>query len=177
MRAVAKIGVVLWPLAAGAADLPRQACDTSVYPLSSPLTRFEDHGDGTVTDKESNLMWMRCAAGQTWSAGTCAGEASPLTWQSAQAAAQAINQRGAFFYSDWRLPQIPELASIAERQCQNPRINLTIFPHTPAALFWTATSRQTAGEAFAFVLSFGPDGVNYEPKEAKHDVRLVRTAP
>ncbi len=175
---VLRAALLIIPLGAAAADPPRQVCDTSRYPLSSPTTRFEDHGDGTVTDTQSKLMWMRCAAGQTWTRGTCAGRAAALSWQSARDAAQAVNKAGTFFYGDWRIPQVSELAGIAERQCSNPRINLAIFPETPAEPFWTATSRQTAdSESFAFVLSFGADGVKYENKQEKHVVRLVRTAP
>jgi hypothetical protein len=182
VRAAFGGALLLWPLLwtlAAAADGPKQqVCDTTQYPLSSPTSRFEDHGDGTVTDKQSNLMWMRCAAGQRWSAGSCLGEPSALTWNAAQGVAQSINKSGNFFYNDWRIPQIPELAGIAERQCRDPRINLSVFPNTPADDFWTASTRQTTGTAaFAFVLSFGPSGVRYESKEEKHHVRLVRTAP
>jgi hypothetical protein len=119
-------------------------------------------------------MWMRCAVGQTWAQGTCAGVPATLTWQAALDAAQAINKRGNFFFNDWRLPQVPELAGIAERQCKNPRINLTVFPATPSVAFWTATSRpSTTVEAFAFVLGFGADGVKYVSKDETHDVRLT----
>jgi hypothetical protein len=163
---------------AWADEAPAQSCDVSVYPLSTPTSRFEDNGDGTVTDKASKLMWIRCALGQTWANGTCSGAAAALTWQGAIDAAQAINKRGKFFFGDWRLPQVPELAGIAERQCSNPRINLTVFPGTPSAAFWTATSRpSTAVEASAFVLGFGADGIRYVSKEEMHDVRLVRTTP
>jgi hypothetical protein len=159
-------------------DAPTQRCDVSLYPLSTPTARFEDNGEGTVTDKQSKLMWMRCAVGQTWAGGTCSGAATALTWQAGLDAAQAINKRGNFFFSDWRLPQVPELAGIAERQCTNPRINLAVFPGTPSAAFWTATSRpSTAVETFAFVLGFGADGIKYVSKEEMHNVRLVRTAP
>jgi len=155
-----------------------QTCDTSVYALSSPSTRFEDHGDGTVTDKQSNLMWMRCSVGQTWTAGRCAGAASALTWSQAMEAAGALNASGQFFFKDWRLPKLPELASITERQCKQPRINLQIFPDTPAAAYWSATSRQSETvEPLAFTLSFGPEGVSYTAKTEQHDVRFVRTAP
>jgi len=161
-----------------AADAPAQTCDVSLYPLSTPTTRFIDNNDGTITDKASKLMWMRCALGQSWVNGTCSGSAAALTWQGAQGAAQEINKRGNFFFSDWRLPQVPELAGIAERQCKNPRINLTVFPGTPPVAFWTATSRpSTAVESFAFVLGFGADGITYVSKEETHDVRLVRTTP
>ncbi len=162
--------------------------------MSSPTSRFEDAGDGTVTDKQSKLMWMRCSIGQSWTQGTCAGQSALLNWAEAEQAAKGVNKKGQFFYSDWRLPQLPELASIAERQCKSPRINLEIFPNTVPDFFWSATSRpagaasappgstaaaSAAGETpeyFAFVLSFGPDGVSYVNKQEPHDVRLVRSA-
>ncbi len=170
--------MVLWSTVGFAADVPSQSCDVSLYPLSTPTSRFTDNGDGTVTDNQSKLMWMRCALGQTWAAGTCSGAATALTWQAALDAARAINERGSFFFKDWHLPQVPELAGIAERQCKNPRINVTVFPGTPSVAFWTATSRpSTAPEPFAFVLGFGADGIHYVSKAEAHDVRLVRTAP
>ncbi len=162
--------------------------------MSSPTSRFEDGNDGTVTDKQSKLMWMRCAVGQNWNQNTCAGQSSSLSWTDGVKAAEAVNKSGKFFYSDWRLPQLPELASITERQCRSPRINLEIFPNTPADLFWSATSRPPGAassppgsgsasaapaetpEHFAFALSFGPDGVTYANKLEQHDVRLVRSA-
>jgi hypothetical protein len=167
----AAIGISL-PLAA------QQKCDTSAYPLSAPTDRFQDHADGTVTDKRSQLMWLRCAAGQGWSTGRCRGAAKAMSWQGAQAFATETNKQGSFFYADWRLPKVHELAMIAERQCSNPRINLVVFPDTPAASFWSASARPTdRSEAGAFVLGFGADGVSYEDKTELHFVRLVRTGP
>jgi hypothetical protein len=170
--------LALWANPGVGAVAAGQSCDVGTYPLSTPTERFTDNGDGTVTDHGSNLMWMLCAVGQTWTKATCNGAATALTWQGALDAAQAINKRGNLFFNDWRLPQVPELAGIAERQCKNPRINLTVFPGTPSAAFWTATSRPSATvEAFAFVLGFGADGIKYVSKEETHDVRLVRNAP
>jgi hypothetical protein len=100
-----------------------------------------------------------------------------LSWQEALGRTGSLNTSGAYFFSDWRLPQLPELASIAERQCRNPRINLTLFPDTPPAAYWSATARPSSNiEASAYVLSFGPEGVQYDSKEEKHLVRLVRSA-
>jgi hypothetical protein len=156
----------------------QQRCDTSAYPLSTPTDRFVDHADGTVTDKRSQLMWLRCAGGQRWSDGRCSGAATAMSWQDAQAFAVAAGKQGAFFYADWRLPKVHELAAIAERQCSHPRINLAVFPDTPPAPFWSASIRPAErGEAGAFVLSFGADGVSHEDKTALHFVRLVRTGP
>lgn len=160
------------------ADAPTQTCDVTRYPLSTPTARFADNGDGTVTDSASKLMWMTCSLGQTWTQAGCVGAASALTWQGALDAALAMNKRAKVAFGDWRVPQLRELAGIAERQCKNPRINLTVFPGTPSAAFWTASSRpSTTVEPFAFVLGFGADGVQYVSKEEPHPVRLVRTSP
>jgi hypothetical protein len=183
LRWAASAGVLLFPLIATAAASERtlaagaQTCDTTLYPLSTPTARFTDSSDGTVTDSESKLMWLRCALGQTWSGTSCLGQPLLLSWQEAAEQAGTLNKSGQYFFSDWRLPQLPELASIAERQCRNPRINLTVFPATPAAAYWSATARPTGHvEASAYVLSFGPEGVQYVSKEERHLVRLVRSA-
>ena len=152
-----------------------QTCDTQSYPLSSPVERFKDNGDGTLTDKQSNLTWMRCSLGQVWSGSACTGTPITYTWQTAQDAASKLDHEGGYAGRvDWRVPQIPELAMIAERQCSNPRINLALFPGTPMTYFWTATTRRGKGmEGFAYVLSFGPEGAGYKKKEESFDVRLV----
>lgn len=154
-----------------------QTCDTRAYALSAPPERFTDNGDGTLTDKQSGLTWMRCSLGQTWAGSTCKGEPRTYSWQAAQSAASALNEQGGFAgHTDWRMPHIPELAMIVERQCANPRINLQLFPATFAAYFWTATARRGAGmEAEAYVLSFGPEGAGHQPKTALHLARLVRS--
>jgi hypothetical protein len=155
-----------------------QVCDTRNYALSAPAEKFRVNGDGTVSDPQSRLMWQRCSAGQAWVESSCAGDAQNFTWSSAQDIAKQVNERGAYFYNDWRLPSIRELAMIAERECKSPRINLTVFPNTPADVYWTATSRRSSEPAgSAFGLSFGADGVSYFNKAEAHHVRLVRSAP
>jgi hypothetical protein len=152
-----------------------QTCDTQSYPMSAPVERFKDNGDGTLTDIQSKLTWMRCSLGQVWTGTTCTGTPSSHTWQSAQDAANKLDHEGGYAnHLDWRVPHIPELATIAERQCANPRINLTLFPATPAVYFWTATTRRGPGmDAFAYVISFGAEGAKYKSKEEKLNVRLV----
>jgi hypothetical protein len=164
------------PLSA-ATSAAAQTCDTSLYPFSTPTVRFTDNGDGTVTDTQSRLMWLRCALGQRWSGKSCLGQPALLDWQQALGRTASLNAGGQYFFSDWRLPQLPELASIAERQCQNPRINLTLFPGTRPAAYWSSTARPSGdAEASAYTLSFGPEGVQYDSKQEQHLVRLVRSA-
>ncbi len=174
--------VVLWIAAAawmaGLAEAhAAQRCDTSTYPLSSASSRFRTDADGTVTDTRSRLMWMRCSAGQTWAGNHCAGPAGSMSYAAAQAMADEINRRGTAFYNDWRVPRMPELASIAERQCAEPRINLEVFPDTPPEFYWTATSRGGQGaDGFGFALSFGDEGFRFVDRSEASHLRLVRNA-
>jgi Protein of unknown function (DUF1566) len=159
-----------------------QICDTRLYALSSPTSQFEDHLDGTVTDKKSNLMWMRCSLGQALANGRCKGSASVLSWAAAQAQAQAVNQAGRHFFNDWRVPSLRELGTLTERQCTAPRVNLVIFPDTPAAAYWSGSSRVSAephGPAanFAYTVSFADQGIQVQDKDELQHLRLVRTAP
>jgi hypothetical protein len=154
-----------------------QVCDTRAYPLSAPTTRFEDNGDGTVTDRATKLMWMRCSGGQQWAGGSCSGQASAYDWRAAQNLAGDVNVNGSLFFNDWRVPSLRELASIVERECTDPRVNLTVFPNTPAGLYWTASARPGVdAPTLAYALSFGNDGVVPLPKDKQHHVRLVRDA-
>ena len=155
----------------------QQTCDLGRYPPSAPTERYVLQDDGTAVDTAARLMWMRCSVGQAWTGATCAGTPRLLDWQAAQQAAQDINRSGSLFYNDWRLPQIRELALIAERQCDNPRINLFVFPQTPAAFYWTATARPgDASGTAAMALSFGPQGLQAADRRTAFHVRLVRSA-
>ena len=150
-----------------------QTCDTRSYPMSTPVGRFTNNGDGTLFDLEPDLTWMRCSLGQVWTGKTCTGTPATYTWKSAQEAADKLNREGGYAnHHDWRVPQIAELASIVERQCANPRINLTLFPATPPVYFWTATTRRGPGMD-AYAISFGADGPKHPSKEEMFNVRLV----
>ena len=149
-----------------------QKCDTHTYPLSIHAEQFKDNGDGTLTDNQSKLTWMRCSLGQVWSGTTCVGKPGTYTWESAKVEACKLNEQGGYAgHSDWRVPQIPELAMIVERQCSNPRTNIALFPSTPANYFWTATEPADPGNAY--VLSFGDEGAKYKNRGESLSVRLV----
>jgi hypothetical protein len=158
----------------------QQVCDTRKFTLSAPAAQFEDNADGTVTDTASKLMWLRCSDGQQWADGGCTGQPASHSWQSAGQRAAEINRLGIFFFNDWRVPQLRELATITERQCKNPRINLAVFPQTPPAHYWTASARPNQNvpitDGFAFALAFDVEGMRYTDKQDALHVRLVRSA-
>jgi hypothetical protein len=170
--------LLLGALALSSALHAGQNCRTENL-ASAPTERFEDNGDGTVTDRKTMLMWMRCAAGQAWHEGACKGAPDPKTIGEANEFAERVNAAGDYFFNDWRVPSLPELASIAERWCTAPRINLTVFPETPSEFFWSRSVRSSGPEGAPqrYALSFGAEGVDFMPEDESHHVRLVRHAP
>ena len=117
-----------------------QNCVSSI-PDPAPDARYLMNSDGTVVDRNTGLMWMRCAVGQTWDATqkTCTGTAAAFTWKAALAEVQTVNGTGYAGYQDWRLPNLRELTSLVRYACPDPAINLNAFPATPSMVFWTST--------------------------------------
>lgn len=107
--------------------------------------------------------------------GQCQGVAQQVSWPQAREHAERINREGQFFFNDWRLPNMREMALITERACRNPRINLQVFPQTPAAAYWTGGLKSVGGyEPQAFFMDFGPGGMGHDDQQRLHYVRLVR---
>ena len=135
-----------------------------------PDDRYDIHGDGTVTDTVTGLMWMQCSLGQDPDA-NCSGNATEHNWQEALEAAEASTSAT---YTDWRLPNIKELSSLAARDRYNPAINSTIFPNTSSDWYWSASPVAYSSD-YAWQLNFsvGYDG-NYN-RYSDYHVRLVRS--
>jgi hypothetical protein len=168
---------LLLAAAGAAAQSSPPVCDAQTSSL--PAERFHDNGDGTVTDKQSQLVWMRCAAGQQWRSAQCAGNATRFGWDEARKHVERFNRRGDAFHDEWRVPALRELASITDRRCATPRTNVDVFPQTPSAGFWTTTARPRADDVSdrVFVLNFGAAGVLASSKVERHHLRMVRTGP
>lgn len=144
---------------------------------------FIDHGDGTVTDTRSGLMWMRPAVGQTWENGKCKGEALPLLWNDGEAWQAFENDakplRCDFAnYLDWRLPTIDELKNLVYPG-MNPALDEQAFPAQSGRYFWTS-SRSDArspveylNQPIIFALRSGVLGYSANDSQREH-VRLVR---
>ncbi|MEE2025785.1 MULTISPECIES: Lcl C-terminal domain-containing protein [Alkalimonas] len=131
--------------------------------------RYRDNGDGTVTDIQTNLTWMRCVQGlHEWTGSACirVDKRTPwaMSWEEAQNVAKNVSFAG---YSDWRLPTADELDTLVlcpagrslsarpdgryvvhtDGSCHGsdfdrPKINSNAFPDTPSERFWTSTSVQ-----------------------------------
>jgi len=111
---------------------------------TTPDSRYIISADNiTVVDSITGLMWQRCVVGL--SGANCSnGEEMQSDWGSAVAAAQS-NSTGGF--TDWRLPNIQELVSLAALDRRDPAINATVFPNASDRETWTSTPGLTTSSS------------------------------
>lgn len=145
-----------------------QTCRNDIL-ATAPDSRFQDNGNGTVTDLATGLIWKQCAEGLT-GVDCATGSPSTFTWQQALQHAADHDFAGSAL---WRLPNKNELASLVERRCSNPAINTISFPNTPSSAFWSSSPH--AGYSYgAWSVDFGYGYVSYNYKSYQRYVRLVR---
>lgn len=135
---------------------------------------LSDNGDGTVTDPRSGLMWDQCSIGQ-YNGSQCQGLPQDMTWQQALQRVQVLNQSGWRGHSDWRLPNVKELASLVRRDGSRPAIDTTRLVNTPDMAYWTSTSNWHVVR-MAWAVFFGEGTVFPMDKTALARMRVVRTA-
>src|SRR2546428_698835 len=115
----------------------------------APLA-YVDHGDGTVTDVNTGLMWEKLSHD-----GTVHDDHNTYTWANAISGHVAtLNFTSFAGYNDWRLPNVRELQSIVNYQNVNPAVssasafNTHCAPGCPATTcsctasgdYWSPTS-------------------------------------
>jgi len=119
---------------------------------------FRDNGNGTISDRATNLMWSKADSG------------NGMNWQSALAWVQARNAEKHLGYNDWRLPNAKELQTIVDyarspetsrSAAIDPAFNVTIITNeigqADYPYYWTATTHaggMHGGEAAVYV-AFG----------------------
>lgn len=124
-----------------------------------PSGDLNDHGNGTVTDNRTGLMWQQD------------GDA-PLDWEGALSYCQDLYMAD---HDDWRLPNIKELESIVDStRISKPAIDLVAFPNTPpSSWYWSSTAE--AGEpSYAWYVYFGYGYASNNSMNANYNVRCVR---
>lgn len=140
-------------------------------PPDNPDHIYVDHGDGTVTDTRTGLMWKQCVEGL--SVGDCIIPSDDLfSWDNALVHAESSTFAG---YTDWRLPNIQELRSLVEH-CSASAINESLFPNNKASEVWTSSPTAFSTNS-AWVVDFVSGRTSHIPRIATDRmVRLVRTA-
>lgn len=144
-------------------------CRDDITP-STPTSRFTINNNGTVTDNQTGLMWMRCSLGQMWDGTTCTGDAATYPWAEALATADDYNFAD---FTDWYLPNVKELTSIVETACHSPAINQTVFPNALNSSYWSSSPYAYYYGYSAWYVNFN-DGYGSSYKKGNVHVRLVR---
>lgn len=92
-----------------------------------------------VQDNITGLIWQGCPAGLT-GAGCDIGQPNRTIWEEALSYCQNLNWGNS---SNWRLPNLRELRSIANERRISPSIDVDAFPNTKPSDFsdyWTSTT-------------------------------------
>ncbi|NVK54267.1 MAG: DUF1566 domain-containing protein [Alteromonadaceae bacterium] len=148
-----------------------QECLSSAVETTPEDAFTETDTAETVLHTTTNLVWQRCAVGQTWDGDTCTGEAEPMTWQQALTYAQQFDSER---LEGWRVPNVKELSSLTERNCVRPAINSGIFPATPKDSFWTSTPSYN-DPLRAWTVAFFNASHSIKEKQLSVYLRLVKT--
>jgi hypothetical protein len=125
-----------------------------------PNPRFTDHGNGTVTDNLTNLVWLKNAnafGGKTWT--------QALADCAALASGQADLTDGSTA-GQWRLPSVRELKSLVCANYASPALANTAgtgqwtagnpFSSVQSGFYWSGTSfANTTGNAWIVVINVG----------------------
>ncbi len=108
--------------------------------------RYKDFKDGTVEDTRTGLMWKQCSEGATGLACTSAIPSAFTNPTDVTKRLTDVNAASATLglgYSDWRIPNVKELASLVDRCAKNDNNNITIdniiFPNTKAGSYISGT--------------------------------------
>lgn len=122
--------------------------------LSSPIPRFVDNTDGTVTDRLTGLIWLQDA-----------DRFGEVTWEQALENVKnlATGNCGLSDNSkpgDWRLPNIKELFSLIDYGKSDPIIPddaRDAFRNVRSSIYWTSTTLAAAPTlAWMMTLGIGP---------------------
>ncbi len=130
---------------------------------------YTDNGDGTVTDNATGLIWQKCSRGQNNDA-TCSGTATTSNWSTAVSYCNSLTLAG----KTWRLPNVNELKSIADRtKPTSPAIDTTYFPNIIAAGYLSSTTSTSSTTTNAWYAHFNNGLVNYSSQTSNLYVRCV----
>jgi len=127
---------------------------------------FKDNGDGTVTDNNTGLMWMKATADTNGD--NVIDSDDMLNWQDAKNYCENLILGG---HSDWRLPNIVELKTIIDYGRSDPAID-PVFSCV-SSYYWSATT-DAGFTGLAWVVYFYDGGDGWYHKSNSFYVRCVR---
>jgi len=137
--------------------------------------RFTANGDNTVTDKNSGLLIVQDP--------TQLGEdfQRAMTYEEAEKAIAALNEKGHAGFKDWRLPTVEELCGMLDRTKHDPCYDTGIFKGKFDNWYWSgdqcAWTRQEDGSyTAAWCVGSNAGTVSNVVKDDHNYVRPVRSS-
>ena len=133
---------------------------------------FTDNADGTVTDKNTGLMWQKHDDGNRHNWYQASGTVHKTHNPTAKDVCGSLTLGS---HSDWRLPTKKELMSIADYGIPSPgpMIMTTYFPDAYSAWYWSSTT-YAGSPGLAWYMDFNNGDVGDYDKDYIDHVRCVR---
>jgi hypothetical protein len=132
---------------------------------------YTDNGNGTVTDSATGLVWQKCSAGDALE--DCSGSDENnryYSWSKAISYCELLILGG---ISDWRLPNINELRSIADySKSTAPKIDTSAFPNTSSSRYYFSSTHHVANTWRVMAISFNSGLVTNVGKEYVYQNRV-----
>ncbi len=155
----------VWAIQEPAPETPRVSADK----------RFIDHGDGTITDTRTGLMWMKQDSYQHtghWK-----------DWYQAFEYVKKLNEEGFSQYRDWKVPTVEQLKTLFDPDKYNSaqmgsEMNLhmdPIFAPEGSGSLW-ADQANGRYNAFGVVFNTGDRFSSSKKSKGRRAVRAVREA-
>ena len=136
-------------------------------PIEPPDPRFIDHGDSTVTDSLTGLMWTKDTQQIPWK----------YRWDMALNLCEDLIYPTTDGYEDWRMPSLEELQSLIDSNNHNPVLPLNHpFQNVLPFLYWTSTPYENVHEEHVCYVLMSTGDSYYHCKVAYGFIWPVRDA-
>jgi hypothetical protein len=113
-------------------------------------------------DQRTGLMWM-------------AKDAGTATFANAPALVDALNAKAVAGFTDWRLPTLQELFTIADHSRTSPAIDTDAFPTCKGGWYWSSTVYASSPSGVAWGVNFGLGYAYDGHQNGSGRVRAVRS--
>lgn len=167
--------VLIWTLTWSSPSLAEAPQNPAAEKIWSQDKRFVDNGDGTITDTQTHLMWMKQDSYQRtghW-----------ITWLKAFDYVKKANENGFASHFDWQMPTMADLKTLFEPDKTNSqqvgremKIHIDpIFAKEGSGILWALEAN---GHFNAFGIEFNNGNKFSAPKKsiARKAVRPMRVA-
>jgi hypothetical protein len=123
-------------------------------PAVCRVSRYQPQSNGVVTDQATGLSWQQKL------------DASSYTWGDAAKHCASLG-------AGWRLPSLTEAQTIIDEVKEDPAVDATAFPDTPAEDFWTGTP-EAGGSGSAWYVDFFYGASDRDVPDRQYRVRCVK---